>query len=132
MAARATAFGISAEEIDGQDVRLVYAAAQRMVARARAGDGPSFLLANTYRYHGHHVGDIARTYYRSKEEEAHWRTQRDPITILGEQLIAEGAATPEQLDALRAQAKAEVEAGAEFGLNAPFPDVSEVSQDVYA
>jgi TPP-dependent pyruvate/acetoin dehydrogenase alpha subunit len=131
MLARATAFGLNAEEIDGQDVRLVFATAQRMVARARAGEGPSFLLANTYRYHGHHVGDISRTYYRSKEEEDYWRTARDPITILGDALIAEGVATAEQLAALRAQALAEVETGVQFGLNAPFPDASEVDTDVY-
>jgi TPP-dependent pyruvate/acetoin dehydrogenase alpha subunit len=131
MTARATAFGLPAEEIDGQDVRLVFATAQRMVARARSGEGPSFLLANTYRYHGHHVGDIARTYYRSKEEEEHWRTQRDPITLLGDHLIAEGAATAEHLAELRAQALAEVTAGVEFGLNAAFPDASEVDHDVY-
>src|SRR5258708_10691065 len=62
IAGRATAFGIHVEEVDGQDVRIVYAAAQSLVARARAGDGPAFLLCNTYRYHGHHVGDVNRAY----------------------------------------------------------------------
>ena len=57
---RAQAFGIDAEEVDGQDVRAVYAAATRLVARARGGEGPAFLLCNTYRYRGHHVGDIDR------------------------------------------------------------------------
>ena len=67
--ARAEAFGIPAEEVDGQDVVAVHEAAMRAVERARAGDGPSFLLGDTYRYHGHHVGDVDRAYYRSKEEE---------------------------------------------------------------
>ena len=40
--------------------------ASRMVERARDGEGPSFLLCNTYRYHGHHVGDVSREYYRAK------------------------------------------------------------------
>ena len=129
---RAGAFGIPTEEIDGQDVRAVYATAERLVARARAGEGPGFIQANTYRYYGHHVGDVARTYYRSKEEEEFWRTQRDPITILGEWLVSEGLADAAQLAASRDAAKAEVEAGAEFGLNAPFPAADEVTQDVYA
>src|SRR3984893_8822375 len=62
--ARAEAFGIPAEEADGQDVLAMRAAAEGAVARARSGDGPSFLLAATYRSHGHHVGDIDRAYYR--------------------------------------------------------------------
>lgn len=132
LSARAAAFGLPVEEIDGQDVRAVFAAAERMVQRARQGDGPSFLLANTYRYYGHHVGDISRTYYRSQEEEEFWKTQRDPIQILGDWLIAEHLAEPAQLAAIQEQVKADVEAGVEFGLNAPFPAESEVSQDVYA
>src|SRR5512134_2081124 len=66
VAARARAFNIYTEEIDGQDVRLVYLTALRLVERARRGEGPSFLLCHTYRYLGHHVGDINRAYYRSK------------------------------------------------------------------
>src|ERR1700688_641273 len=66
---RAQAFGLEAVSVDGQDVRAVHQAAQRLVNRARSGGGPSFLLCNTYRYHGHHVGDINREYYRSKQEE---------------------------------------------------------------
>src|SRR5579871_805439 len=59
---RATAFGIHAESVDGQDVRAVYAAASQLVKHAREGEGPSFLQADTYRYSGHHVGDINREY----------------------------------------------------------------------
>src|SRR5216683_2058386 len=68
--ARPRAFGIEAHEVDGQDVRAVYGATSAFVERARRGEGPAFLLCNTYRYHGHHVGDVDRGYYRSKEEEA--------------------------------------------------------------
>src|SRR5271163_4063370 len=77
--ARAAAFGIKAETVDGQDVRAVFAAATTLADRARRGDGPAFLLCNTYRYRGHHVGDINREYYRSKQEEQKWKTERDPI-----------------------------------------------------
>src|SRR5437588_5135540 len=56
MGARPRAFAIQTEEVDGQDVRAVYAAAQRLVERARRGEGPAFILCHTYRYHGHHVG----------------------------------------------------------------------------
>src|SRR2546421_12093856 len=67
LAARSRAFGIETAEVDGQDVVAVLAAAGAAVARARAGDGPSFLLCHTYRYLGHHVGDVDRSYYRSRE-----------------------------------------------------------------
>ncbi|HEY7340231.1 MAG TPA: thiamine pyrophosphate-dependent dehydrogenase E1 component subunit alpha [Ktedonobacterales bacterium] len=132
LTARPQAFGIPADEVDGQDVRAVYAATYGMVERARRGEGPSFLLCNTYRYYGHHVGDIQRAYYRSKEEEEHWKTQRDPITLLGQWLTEQGMADADALDRMTREARAEVEAAVDFALNAPFPDASEVDQDVYA
>ncbi len=132
LTARAQAFGMHAEEVDGQDVRAVYAAARHLVERARRGDGPAFLACNTYRYHGHHVGDIDRAYYRPKQEEQEWMTTRDPLQILGEWLIAQRLTEQPVLDAIRAEAKAEVEAGAQFALDAPYPDVDEVAEDVYA
>ena len=131
LGARAVAFGIPVEEVDGQDIRAVNDAAERAVARARAGEGPSFLLCNTYRYYGHHVGDIQRGYYRSREEEEHWRRDRDPITLLGEWIIAQDIAKPAELDAIRAEVDAEVQAGVAFALDAPYPDPSEVTQHVY-
>ena len=80
--ARPKAFGIHAESVDGQDVRAVYSTARNVVERARKGEGPVFLLCNTYRYRGHHVGDINREYYRTKKEEQKWMAERDPIKIL--------------------------------------------------
>jgi pyruvate dehydrogenase E1 component alpha subunit len=131
LCARAAAFGILSERVDGQDVRAVYAVAQRIVERARRGEGPAFLLCDTYRYYGHHVGDIQRTYYRSKEEEEFWRTERDPITLLGEWLTLHDIDNA-TLEKIKMEAQAEVEAGVQFALNAPFPDASEVDQHVYA
>jgi pyruvate dehydrogenase E1 component alpha subunit len=130
--ARARAFGILTEQVDGQDVRAVYAAAQRLVERARRGEGPAFLLCQTYRYRGHHVGDVQRSYYRSREEEEEWRTQRDPLQRLGEWMIAEGMADAGELERLREQVQVEIETGVQFALDAPFPEVSEVDQHVYA
>lgn len=125
--ARAEAFGIPAEEVDGQDVVAVYEATMRAVARARAGEGPSFLLCATYRYHGHHVGDIDRAYYRSKEEEELWVTERDPIELLASRIGDDAA-----IARLRAQVEAEVAEAVQYALNAPFPDPSEVTNHVFA
>src|SRR2546425_1498788 len=74
---RAKAFEIPCEAIDGQDIVLVHAASQYFVERARKREGPSFLICNTYRFYGHHVGDVDRAYYRSKKEEEEWKNRRD-------------------------------------------------------
>jgi pyruvate dehydrogenase E1 component alpha subunit len=132
LGARAQAFGIHTERVDGQDVRAVHDVAERLVARARRGEGPAFLLCDTYRYYGHHVGDIQRTYYRSREEEDYWKTERDPITLLGTWLKEQSLAADVDLEHIRAETQREVEAGVQFALDAPFPDGSEVEQHVYA
>jgi pyruvate dehydrogenase E1 component alpha subunit len=130
--ARGAAFGIPTEEVDGQDVLAVHAVTTRAVGRARAGEGPSFLVANTYRYHGHHVGDVDRSYYRSKDEEQDWRTNRDPVTRLGSRLVDAGIATPEELEQVAREAQEEIAAGVRFALDAPYPPESEVTDHVYA
>ncbi|MFL5703103.1 MAG: thiamine pyrophosphate-dependent dehydrogenase E1 component subunit alpha [Ktedonobacteraceae bacterium] len=130
--ARARAFGILTEEVDGQDIRTVYTTAQRLVARARQGEGPAFMLCNTYRYYGHHVGDIQRGYYRSKEEEEQWKTERDPLKLLEDWLIEQGIAESGTFEQIKQQVQAEIEEGEHFALNAAYPDPSEVEQDVYA
>jgi pyruvate dehydrogenase E1 component alpha subunit len=129
---RAHAFGIETAEVNGQDVREVYLTAMRLVERARAGEGPAFLLCNTYRFFGHHVGDINRDYYRSKDEEALWKSERDPLTLLAEWMAAEGITDTSMLDQIEVTVKAEAEAAVEFALNAPYPDLSEVDRHVYA
>ena len=129
---RPRAFGIHSVEVDGQDVRAVHAAAAQLVSRSRAGDGPAFLLCNTYRYHGHHVGDVDRAYYRTKDEEEEWRGGRDPIALLGGWLFNRGLADAAALAAVAAEAHDEVGRGLQFALDAPFPDPSEVTEDVFA
>jgi len=129
--ARPETFGIHTLEVDGQDVRAVYGAAQSLVDRARGGGGPAFLLCDTYRYHGHHVGDIDRAYYRSKDEEQEWRDTRDPITLMAGWLVDEGLADARALEQIDEAVRAEVAAGVRFALDAPFPQPDEVDQDVY-
>ena len=129
--ARPRAFGIHAEEVDGQDVRQVNAAAQRLVAMCRAGDGPAFLLCHTYRYFGHHVGDINRAYYRPKDEEDLWKAERDPILRLRSRLSETAAAPASLLDDIEAKVKAEIAAGVEFARQAPYPELREVNTHVH-
>jgi acetoin:2,6-dichlorophenolindophenol oxidoreductase subunit alpha len=132
MLARGAAFGVHAEDLDGQDVRAVYAAAQRLVERARHGVGPAFLVCNTYRYHGHHVGDINREYYRSKQEEQEWKTKRDPIQNFAEWMVQQKVADRVALEEIRKNVRAEMQAAVEFAIAAPYPKPEEAGEDVYA
>ncbi|MFT5742314.1 MAG: TPP-dependent pyruvate/acetoin dehydrogenase alpha subunit [Paracoccaceae bacterium] len=129
--ARAEAFGIEAFQVDGQDVLAVNDLTQKLVARARKGEGPFFIELETYRYHGHHVGDINREYYRAKDEEKEWHATRDPITNFGKWLTAEGLADQGELDAMQAEIKTEAEAAVAYALDAKYPDQSEVDQHVF-
>ncbi len=129
---RATAFGLEAAGVDGQDVSAVYGASQRLVDRARRGEGPGFLLCNTYRYHGHHVGDINREYYRSKQEEQTWKTKRDPITNFGKWLVEQNFADTAALERVQAELESEMKKAVAFAVQAPYPTAAEVDEDVYA
>jgi len=131
LTARAAAFGIETHVVDGQDVLAVNRIARALVDRARKGDGPFFLQLNTYRFHGHHVGDINREYYRSKEEEAFWKAERDPIRLFGRWLVAEKIVTEEQLQTIGAEVQAETEAAVAYAMAAPYPDLSEVGRHVF-
>ena len=86
----------------------------------------------TYRFMGHHVGDINREYYRSKQEEQTWKTQRDPIKVLNDWMIANNLADRAQFDQIQSEVKAEVEKAVQFAIAAPYPTPDKVDQDVYA
>lgn len=129
--ARAEAFGIEAFTVDGQDVLAVNKLTEQLVARSRKGEGPFFIELLTYRYHGHHVGDINREYYRTKEEELVWKTERDPITRFAAWLTKEGIATEDELTAIQAEILADATAAVEYALIAKYPDESEVDQHVF-
>jgi acetoin:2,6-dichlorophenolindophenol oxidoreductase subunit alpha len=124
---RVEAFGIPWQQVDGQDVLAVQAAATKAVERARRGEGPSFLLCLTYRQRGHHVGDVDRSYYRSKDEERSWAGERDPLRILATSLS--DATT---LDRIEEEVRTEIQEGVQFALDAPYPRPEEVTTDVFA
>jgi pyruvate dehydrogenase E1 component alpha subunit len=132
MLARGTAIGLHAQSVDGQDVRSVYRIAKEIVDHVRQGAGPTFLVCQTYRFMGHHVGDINREYYRSKQEEQMWKTERDPIQVLGDWLTAQNLADRARFDQIHAEVKSDVEEAVQFAMAAPYPSLDQVGQDVYA
>jgi len=129
---RAAAFGIHTESVDGQDVRTVHVTAQKLAERARRGDGPAFLECLTYRFHGHHVGDIDRTYYRSKKEEEEWKTQRDPVKLFADWLEKNKLADGKLFQRIENEVATEIKDAVNFALNAPYPAADEVDKHVYA
>jgi TPP-dependent pyruvate/acetoin dehydrogenase alpha subunit len=129
--ARAQAFGIHAESVDGQDVQAVHAAMRRLVERARRGEGPAFIECKTYRYYGHHVGDVNRE-YRTREEEKEWMTKHDPLLTLSDRLIGQQLADESVFERIQTDVKAEVDSGVQYALAAPYPGPEQVDEDVYA
>jgi len=129
---RAAGFGVPSDSVDGQDVQAVYNAAKKLIESARAGGGPQFLLCSTYRFTGHHVGDIKRDYYRSKEEEQLWKTERDPITVFGNWLVSEKISDREKLKQIEAEVRAEIEKAVAFAMESPYPSADKAEQDIYA
>lgn len=129
--ARAEAFGIEAHQVDGQDVLAVNELTQKLVQRARKGEGPFFMELMTYRYHGHHVGDVNREYYRSKEEEQDWKQNRDPIIRFRAWLVEQGIASEDEIDALNDEIKKDAAEAVAYAEAAPYPDQSEVDMHVF-
>jgi pyruvate dehydrogenase E1 component alpha subunit len=130
--ARAEAFGIEAHQVDGQDVLAVNELTQKLVARARKGEGPFFMELMTYRYHGHHVGDINREYYRSKAEEKDWKDNRDPIIRFRAFLVEQGIATEAEIEAMNAEIEKDAAEAVAYAEQAPYPPAHEVDMHVFA
>jgi TPP-dependent pyruvate/acetoin dehydrogenase alpha subunit len=130
--ARPSAFGLRAASVDGQNVQAVYRTLAPLVERARQGGGPAFVLCHTYRFRGHHVGDVNRDYYRPKDEEQSWISEHDPIALLGAHLVDQRIVDRPALDQLHAELTGEMDAAVQWALDAPYPSVGEVAEDVYA
>jgi pyruvate dehydrogenase E1 component alpha subunit len=130
IANRAVAYGIPGTVVDGQDVLAVYAAVREAAARARDGQGPSLIEAQTYRFREHAQGMRIKR-YRTEDEEERWMS-RDPVQLFAAKLLADGDATPEELEATRARVSAEVEEAVEFGRSSPLPPLEDALADNYA
>ena len=116
MTGRAEAFGIPAESVDGMDPDIVYAAVARAVARARAGEGPTFIEFRTYRFLGHHTFEAStRPRYRDQEEIARWQ-ERDPLVLQTGRVPADVRAR------IDAEVEETLEAAVAFALAGPKPD----------
>ena len=128
MAARAAGYGLEYVPVDGNDVEAVAAVMTDAVGRIRAGGGPVFVEAVTYRWHGHYEGDPEK--YRDKDELAQWQ-QRDPLVITRARLLERGVGQ-EKLDLIETQVRARIDAAVDAARQAPPPDMSVLRSSVYA
>jgi len=122
---RVEAMEIPATVVDGNDLWAVREAAGAALEGVRAGEGPAFLEALTYRFVGHSRSDPGK--YRPEGELDRWR-ERDPLVVARGRLIEDGMA-PEELDALEADVTAELDAVEEAALAAPFPDPAQPARE---
>lgn len=126
---KARAYNMRAVNIDGNDVELTLKTVAEAAERARAGEGPTFIEAMTYRFRGHSMADPEL--YRDKAEVEEHRKQ-DPINRYREKLEAAGVLKPGEAEAIEKEAVEAVEACAEFALGSPFPDEATLYDDIYA
>lgn len=130
IAQRADAYGISWACVDGNDVTEVYDAMKDAVEYIRAGKGPYFVEAMTYRYFGHSKSD--RNLYRTKEEIEDWKENRDPVKRFRNHLLHAEILSDGQLQEIDQQAEQVILKAAEFAEACPEPDISTLMEFVYA
>lgn len=130
---RAQAYNMPGVLVDGQDAIAMYEASSEAIARARAGEGPTLIEALTYRFEEHSLGldRIRKSEYRSKEEIDEWR-ERDPIDVLTKNILDSGMGTKDECEQVSERASAAVEEAVEFARNSPFPDESELYEDMFS
>jgi len=127
---RAAGFGMRTALIaDAYDPIAVYETTLAAVERARAGGGPTFIEALTYRLVGHMIGDNEP--YRSKEEVAEWR-KRDSTVVFPQRLVREFGISPAAVAAVEAEVAAEIEEIVRFAEQSPWPDPGEATEDMFA
>ncbi|MGW8225218.1 MAG: pyruvate dehydrogenase (acetyl-transferring) E1 component subunit alpha [Anaerolineales bacterium] len=126
---KAEGYGIPNARVDGMDLVAVRAAAEEHLEYIRAGNGPFFLEAVTYRFRGHSMGDPER--YREKDEIEKWK-EEDPIGIYRKYLVGEKITTIAGLDAIDEQVEQEVQEAVEFAESSPEPAAEALFEHIYA
>ena len=128
IAVRAGAYDVPAMIMDGQDALAVFLAVGAAVEKARKENQMMIIEAKTYRWYGHSRSDPRA--YRTKAEEKAWQ-ERDPITVLRKKLLDEKLCTEQELDRIKDKAFATIEDATKFGIDSPWPNVADLTKDVY-
>ena len=130
LARRGEAFDIDWSVNDGHDIYEVRQTISDALHRAHEDSRPSVLEIMTYRYRGHSVADPDQT-YRSKEEIEEYKSNKDPLNLFKDQLLAEGNISEDQIKSIDKKAKGDAEASAEFADASPYPESEELMDDIY-
>lgn len=131
VADRAIGYGIPGVIVDGMDVTEVYEAAKAAIERARSGAGPTLIECKTYRWQGHHVGDPATYRKRKSETEKEDWMAKCPIDCLKAEMLSTKKAKASDFEAIETAVDKEIEEAVNFAKESPYPDVSEVFDDIY-
>jgi pyruvate dehydrogenase E1 component alpha subunit len=129
IAVRADSYAMKSLIADGMDLFDVYAKAGEAIDHARSGAGPVLLECKTYRFQGHYVGDSLL--YRSKQEAEDWIQNRDPLQLFEMHVIEASLADSDDLRRIDGEIEQELNAAVEAAEAAPFPDLAELTTDVY-
>lgn len=130
IADRAKGYGMEGYTVDGNNVVEVYNAAAELIDAARKGKGPALLECMTYRIKGHYVGDPEL--YRTKEEVRKRFTENDPITRYADFLKSQKTASDADVEAIKAEAAAEIAAAEKFAEDSPYPEPEEALDDLFS
>ena len=122
-------YKIPATQVDGMDLIAVREATSYAIDRVRAGNGPVFLEAMTYRYRGHSMADPVN--YREMDEVEEWRIN-DPIDRFKTLAIGEGLITTGELEEIDSQVTDEIDEVVKFARESPFPELDDLYKNVYA
>ena len=122
-------YKIPATQVDGMDLIAVREATSFAIDRVRAGNGPVFLEAMTYRYRGHSMADPVN--YREMDEVEEWRIN-DPIDRFKTLAIGEGLITAGDLEEIDSQVAEEIDEVVRFARESPFPELDDLYKNVYA
>ena len=125
---RALSYNMPSIEIDGNDVLAVYEAVTEAAARARKGDGPTFIEAKTCRWRGHYEGDSQT--YRTAKEIADCK-KKDPIVRFRKELVSRGVMTKAEADKIHKEAVEEINQAVKFAEESPYPEAEEIYTDIY-
>jgi pyruvate dehydrogenase E1 component alpha subunit len=119
------------DTFDGEHMYELRAGMANAIERAHKESRPSIVEVATYRYKGHSVADANALKYRTKEEVEKYQRNHDPIQLWGDQLLREGVLTEDAAADIHREARQEAEASARFADQSPFPDVSDITTDIY-
>jgi len=126
---RAIGYNMPSKIVDGNDAFAVYDGFKEALEYVKAGNGPYFLEAKTYRIKGHFVGDPEM--YRTKEEVQTVYEENNPITRFEEKVLSENTMSEEEIKEIKDRVEKEIKEALQFAMDSEYPDPSEMFDDLY-